>query len=540
MLELHSFEELKSLLSLILASVIGTGLIYVLAVVLYRLTFHPLAKYPGPFLAKITAWYDVYHAYKGDKHIHFVYLHEKYGTFVRFGPNKLSINHPEALKAIYGHRANTRKSDFYLAFPAAKGVVSTHTAIDRQTHSRKRRVLSYAFSDSALKGMEEYVLVHIRDYLNKLVSASSEPNGSANGHVKSEKSGWSEAKDVATWTNYMSFDILGDLCFGKPFGMLAGNVENRHMIYLLTQAVRRHNITGPMPALHQTGFDKILLRKIYNDRQQYLAFSRAMVGARSKAGIMESERKDFFWYILRSKDPETGQGFSSGELWGESNTLIVAGSDTSSITISSTIFYLLHNPDCLTRLTTEIDSKFASAEDIRSGPVLNSCTYLRACVDEALRMSPPVGGLLERYVLPGGLTVLGHQIPAGTDLGTPIYAIHHHPDYVPNAYTYDPSRWSSETGSPVDLEKLHSVFNPFSIGPRGCIGKPMGYLEVTLTLARLVWGYEMRLAPGEAGMMGEGRKGLGWGREREGEFQTEEMFVSKVRGPVVQFRERMR
>jgi len=48
-------------------------------VAIYRLYFHPLAKYPGPFLAKITDWHQVYHAYRGDRHLEFWRAHEKYG-----------------------------------------------------------------------------------------------------------------------------------------------------------------------------------------------------------------------------------------------------------------------------------------------------------------------------------------------------------------------------------------------------------------------------------------------------------------------------
>ena len=79
-----------------------------------------------------------------------------------------------------------------------------------------------------------------------------------------------------------------------------------------------------MPWLHQSGADRLLFRKLYNDREKYLRFSRKQVMERTK-GFSESHRKDIFYHLLRAKDPETGEGFSERELWGESNTLIIAG-----------------------------------------------------------------------------------------------------------------------------------------------------------------------------------------------------------------------
>lgn len=502
--------------------------LYLVLLSLYRLTLHPLAGYPGPFLAKITPWRDVYHAWRGDKHLDFYDLHQRYGTFVRYGPNTLSINDPAALKAIYGHRANVRKSGFYLSFYAAPGVFSTHTALDRAAHARKRRVMSHAFSDAALKGVEDYVLTYVRSYVDKLAGGST-------------KSTWTPAKDVSEWSSYLGFDVMGDLSFGKSFNMLEGDVpENREAAFLLTQAAKRHNITGPIPWLHQSGLDRLLFRKINQDRDKYLAFSRKQVGQRTQSDVWKSDRKDFFYYLLNSKDPETGQGFGKAELWGESNTLIIAGSDTTSTTLTSTIFYLLHNPSALSRLTAEIRATFDTSESIRSGPQLNACAYLRACIDEAMRMSPPVGAILPRVTLAGGIDILGRHIPEGVGVGSPIYALHHHSDYVPDAFSYQPERWiaGENEGGETAVSALHSVFNPFSIGPRGCIGKPMAYLELSLALARLVWAYDMRLADGEMGKIGEGRKGLGQGRERENEFQLEDIFVSNKVGPMAEFRPR--
>ena len=167
-------------------------------------------------------------------------LIEFLGTFVRYGPNSLSINDPVALKLIYGHKANVLKSPFYLAFPAAPGVFSTHTAIDRHVHARKRRVMSHAFSDAALKGLEEFIIVHIEEFIRKLTSDDSPARTDANTTEK----GWTAPKDVSSWCSFLGFDVMGDLCFGKSFGMLGDKPENREAVFLLCQAAKRHNVVS--------------------------------------------------------------------------------------------------------------------------------------------------------------------------------------------------------------------------------------------------------------------------------------------------------
>lgn len=63
----------------------------------YRMSpFHPLARYPGPLLARISKWYSVYVIVQGKQHIYYQRLHEQYGSVVRVGPNELSMNDPSA------------------------------------------------------------------------------------------------------------------------------------------------------------------------------------------------------------------------------------------------------------------------------------------------------------------------------------------------------------------------------------------------------------------------------------------------------------
>lgn len=152
------------------------------------------------------------------------------GKVVRFGPNSVSFNSNAALKDIYGFKSNVRKAEFYDAFvhPAP----NTHNTRDKTMHARKRRVLSQAFSDSAIKEMEKYILANVRSFCEQIGLGASE-----------EQKGWTVPKNMADWCNYLAMDILGDLCFGKAFHMLE-RPDNRYALDLVSMATTRHSIVS--------------------------------------------------------------------------------------------------------------------------------------------------------------------------------------------------------------------------------------------------------------------------------------------------------
>ncbi|KAG6110715.1 hypothetical protein E4U31_005416 [Claviceps sp. LM219 group G6] len=513
----------------------GLGALYTFCLVVYRILFHPLAKYPGPFLAKVTDGYQLYHAYKGDRHLEFWRMHQRYGKVVRFGPNSLSFNSSQSLRDIYGFRSNVRKAEFYDAFvhPAA----NTHNTRDKEVHARKRRVLSQAFSESAMKEMQRYILGNVRTFCEQigLVDGGSDGGGDAKG--------WTRPRNMSDWCNYLAMDILGDLSFGKAFHMLE-KPDNRFALELVEAATTRHLICGTMPVVDKLKIDRFLFPRLAAGRARYMAYSKGQITERTKLGE-ETDRRDFFYYLLKARDPETGHGFSMPELWGESNLLIIAGSDTTSTAMASTIFYLVRNRHAWERVSREVRAKFRHVEEIVHGPSLGSCTYLRACIDEAMRLSPSVGGILPREILAGGMTVDGeHVLPQGTVVGTPHYTIHHNEDYFPEPYSYVPERWLRGEVNPMsgkittddDVVLAQSAFCPFSVGPRGCIGKGLAYVEMTTTLARTIFLYDMRRASGGVVDPAEGSPHFEWGRHRETEFQLIDTFTSAKKGPLVEFR----
>ena len=165
---------------------------------LHRLYFHPLSKHPGPPLARLTPLPDLYHAYRGDKHIHFLHLHATYGPVVRFAPNSLSINDPAALRAIYGHGANVQKSEtFYHAFRAHPAAISTLLATEKAHHARKRRIMGQAFSDGAMRDLEQYVLKNVRLWETEV--------GRRVEAAKALGNTWTAGVDMGKWYNYLVF-----------------------------------------------------------------------------------------------------------------------------------------------------------------------------------------------------------------------------------------------------------------------------------------------------------------------------------------------
>lgn len=196
----RSYRCLSDVTILLLSA---TAVSFVFGWLIYQLYLHPLGKYPGPLLGRITPLYDLYHAYVGDKHLLLYHLHQIYGPVVRFTPNTISINDPTAIKAIYGHNANVQKSEFYKCFRAAPAAISTLLATEKTHHARKRRVMGQAFSDQALKGLEQYVLAHVQSLVSKVRSQV--------GRTTTRKQKWSKALDMQKWCNWLVFDIMGDL-----------------------------------------------------------------------------------------------------------------------------------------------------------------------------------------------------------------------------------------------------------------------------------------------------------------------------------------
>ncbi|KAF2962750.1 hypothetical protein GQX73_g10822 [Xylaria multiplex] len=222
----------------------------------------------------------------------------------------------------------------------------------------------------------------------------------------SRKEGFNISKTLQS----LAFDITGDLSFGETFGALQS--EKLHpWIYVSLNAMAQGEIVDVLnrfPVLQKVV--PILMGKkmkeLTRDTKKNEELSLKAVESRVNR---KTERKDFLTRILEDRDPTV---VSDSQIAAHASDFVIAGSDTTSTTLSSLLFYLLKNEPIMTRLTNEIRNTFRRYEEITYNSTV-SLPYLRAALLEAMRIYPPVPIGLPRIVPEGGDTVDGVFLPGG-------------------------------------------------------------------------------------------------------------------------------
>lgn len=463
------------------------------------------------------------------------------GHTFRYRPDSVLINTPTAYRHLFGPKGNVKKSVYYNVWPRNVDVLTTWNSTTIDVHARKRRVLNQAFSADALKDAEPFVLSNAERWCQLISDEASKG-----------QDGWSDSLNMADWVNWLVFDILGDLCFGKSFDMKEPGSNLRFVPHMMAEfLVIMHPLAfSPFAKFwawaKPRGLDYLLtfaspssllnweafVEKCLNDRTK-------MAAELGKAGNTDHGHKDFFHHLFHAVDPETGErGFPLDELYGEAESLIIAGSDTTAIIVSAMFFYLARNRAVQEKLTKEILSVFSSSDEIKTGPKLGSCRYLRAFIQEALRMTPPVSAEPSRTVMRGGTTADGHYFPEGVDVSVGLYCLSYSKDVFSEPFKFKPERWivGDDGSTKESVELAEAGFCAFSYGSRGCPGKQVAWIEMTIVMAKIVFDFEVK--PDPKSDLGAGDPAGKIGRRVVDQYQIYDAFVAMRDGPMVQFRKR--
>jgi cytochrome P450 len=212
-----------------------------------------------------------------------------------------------------------------------------------------------------------------------------------------------------------------------------------------------------------------------------------LVGALANRRRAEkSEHFDFLQMLMDARDKETGAPMSDRELIDEAMTLIVAGHETTASGLNWTWYLLSQNREAERLLHAEIDARSFTNPSLTD---MESLTYTKNVVDEALRLYPPGWMLSRRTIEPDVLS--GFEVPAGTDVLLSPYLLHRHPRYWKDPEAFRPERFDAAHES----ERPRFAYMPFAAGPRHCIGETLALYEMYMHLYKVARRYRLTYVP---------------------------------------------
>ncbi|KAI4223150.1 MAG: hypothetical protein L6R40_008526 [Gallowayella cf. fulva] len=340
---------------------------------------------------------------------------------------------------------------------------------DRGTHTRQRRLLAHAFSESALREQEPILQL----YANKLLEQLSRE--CHKGPV-----------DMVAWLTFASFDLIGHMSFGENFGCLDRG-DYHPFVRAIAAMASELTFTQMWKYWGLMSIRALFTPKaVRGQRAKHIKTAMQTVQTRIKKG---SEHRDFLHYILSANDDK---GMSPDEINVNAFSLSIAGSESTATALSGAIFLLLTHPSVYERVIAETRSAHPTEEAITLSST-HHLEYLNAVITETLRIYPPVAITLPRRVPAGGDLILDRFVPAGVTVGVHHYATTHLPDNFHRPTAFLPHRWMSGTRDlPPFAADRKECMQPFSFGPRNCLGKNIARAEIRLLLAKLLFRFDWR------------------------------------------------
>ncbi|KAK5074111.1 hypothetical protein LTR64_006745 [Lithohypha guttulata] len=446
---------------------------------IYNIYFHPLASFPGPKLWIAFPVLRRIFAATGNLDRELIKFHQRFGEVVRFTDDSLSFTTAQAWKDIYGYGHGSKqwpKEEF-----RPPGSVNNILFCNDVEHARFRKALAPAFSEQSLRLQEDL----IKGYVDILIASLRE---------EADKG---QNADMTMWYNLTTFDIISDLAFGEPSNCLKNKAYTEYIItiFKFLQVVPMIQLAKFYPSIWKT--ISLFIGKSVQTKRENLFKIGTDTAMKRKNDRSKDGRGDFMEALLRHsemKDP-----ISDAELGSNAHILFMAGSETSSTLLAGTTYYMLKTPGVIQNAMQEVRSAFENQDDITFTSASAKIPYTLACLEEGLRMYPPVPTCLVRTT-PEPATISGYAVPAGTHVGVHQLAANMSHRNFSQPDSFKPERWmpelNSDEKSPFYSDN-RDARQPFSIGPRNCIGMNLAFAEMRQILARVLWNFDLELVDKE-------------------------------------------
>ena len=450
-------------------------------------------------------------AHTGRRSEYMTELHKRH-PIIRTGPEILSYSDPLAIKDIYGHNTKCTKDTLYVV------TSGTHCHLadvkDKHEHARKRKVLSSAYALKNLQDWEHKVAdktARMMKHFDKCCTAPL-PEGVTIPNKQDLN------LDFRVWTNFFSLDAILDIGLSETHGFLDRGhsritarrtdgtqyeCDYRDCLY---QSLRKVSLLVWPYAWYRFISKLADIVPFYGRMGR---FARDWDGiplelaSRRWARYQAGEKLDDFFQALMEDKNGVAHNLEWGEIVAEVSIMINAGSVTTAIALTNALLDLLKHPNAMAKVCEELDTALGeddspSSDDHASNLPTHAVVpydkvkhlpYLKACLDESLRLHPPTPPALGRETPPEGCQIVNDWIPGGVTVGVSALVAHRQESVFPQADQYVPERWLGEAG-----KALQPYFITFSAGARGCIGRNISYLEQTVVMASVLRRYRFALA----------------------------------------------
>ncbi|KAH7087218.1 cytochrome P450 [Paraphoma chrysanthemicola] len=434
---------------------------FFIAKLVYTRLTSPTAQLPGPWYTRFTHLRLKLAVVTGQRIFYIDSLHKKYGPIVRLSPTEVGVADLDAFKEIHKIGTKYMKSEWYLRlvnFPKA----GVFTMLDPREHGPRRKLLSRSFSRSYLVDNWEPV---VRE---KALLAVTKIKADA---VES-------TADIYNWWMLLASDISAHLSFGESFGMLEAGEANQ-FIRVLKKLTMGAGIMVEVPFLRLLRFIPVnAVQEMFNANDFILkGAGRAVEVARSRTG-----ESNIFAKVIEDSEKQGEGHIDDMDVRIEAMNIIIAGTDTSGVTLTYLTWAVLQRPQLQSALEAEVASLRTNftENDLLNLPLLN------ATIEETLRLYGAAPSSLPRVVPLGGTRFAGHYIPQGVTVDTQAYTFHRDPEIWSDPLTFNPQRWiSSKEGRVPEAHSpaAKTAFHPFGAGARSCIGIHLARMELRYAVA---------------------------------------------------------
>ncbi|KAF7377407.1 Cytochrome P450 oxidoreductase [Mycena sanguinolenta] len=291
-----------------------------------------------------------------------------------------------------------------------------------------------------------------------------------------------------------AIDAVGEMALGQSFGLCATDKDKDNWLPMLVKFLEIACLVGTQPIIAP------ILRwisQIFPEPPNIKILTGIVTGRMDSRfkGYAQQDispgHEDMFWMLMAAENPD-GSKYSLEQVRAAVGLILGAGSDTTAIIMRAMVRFIVGDAEIYRKVEKEINDavNLGEIQFPLSNRDAEKLPYFQACLKETLRLHPPISWTLSRRVGAGGMHIAGRFFAEGTEVSMSPFVVHRQPE----AYGYDAAMFRPERWLKADSEQRKTMEHnniAFGSGPRVCLGKMIGILEVSKVMPLLFWKYKI-------------------------------------------------